>query len=190
MKRIECHRYRVRDVLTEVTKGVGPSWRQYRLVGATRDGIAPAQAAVGKSPERYKPVHPGTVFYNPMRILIGSIAMIREGEPSGITSPDYVVVRAVEDKLDPVYFYYWLRSEHGNHFIKSHARGAVRERLTFARLADAEILVPPIDWQRGYATIMSEVTRARAGIDIQLDALNALPGRLLAEVFENEAYES
>lgn len=122
MSRIVCQTYRVRDVLTEVTRGVGPTWQQYRVVGATRDGIAPAKAAVGKTPERYKPVHPGTVFYNPMRILIGSIAMIREGEPSGITSPDYVVMRAVEDKLDPTYFYYWLRSSFGEQFIKSHAR--------------------------------------------------------------------
>ena len=124
-------KHRVGDVLKEVTTGVGAAWRDYRVVGATRNGIAPAKAAVGKKPERYKPVLPGTVFYNPMRILIGSIAMIDQDEQPGITSPDYVVVRGVPGKLHPVYLYYWLRSEYGEHFIKSHARGAVRERMTF-----------------------------------------------------------
>jgi hypothetical protein len=67
------------DVLIEVKKGIGKEWAKYPVLGATRDGVAPAKELPGKHPERYKPVTAGTVFYNPMRILIGSIAGFTTG---------------------------------------------------------------------------------------------------------------
>ena len=57
---------RLADCLVEVTQGIGDQWKQFPVLGATRNGLAPAKEAVGKNPHRYKPVEPGTVFYNPM----------------------------------------------------------------------------------------------------------------------------
>jgi len=72
----------------------------------TRSGLAPARERPGKHAERYKPVTAGTVFYNPMRILIGSIAFVDDDDEPGIMSPDYVVLKlmpAVEvgEAFDP-----------------------------------------------------------------------------------------
>lgn len=114
------------DVLLEVKQGIGVRWADFPVLGATRDGLAPAKEPVGKNPERYKPVTVGTVFYNPMRILIGSIAMVDEGDAPGITSPDYVALRGREGLVDSRWFYYWLRSPDGERCIASLARGAVR----------------------------------------------------------------
>jgi type I restriction enzyme, S subunit len=75
------------DVLIEVKTGIGKDWAKYPVMGATRDGLALAKEPPGKKPQRYKPVFPGTVFYNPMRILIGSIAFVDDDDPAGITSP-------------------------------------------------------------------------------------------------------
>lgn len=61
------------EALIEVSSGVGASWSKYPVLGATRAGLALAKEPVGKSPERYKLVEPWTIFYNPMRILLGSI---------------------------------------------------------------------------------------------------------------------
>jgi type I restriction enzyme, S subunit len=83
------------EVLEEVKRGIGATWADYPVLGATRDGLAPAKEPVGKNPERYKPVTAGTVFYNPMRILIGSIAMVDDNDAPGITSPDYVALRGL-----------------------------------------------------------------------------------------------
>ena len=133
----------IADCLREVTQGIGPKWSDFPVLGATRAGLAPAKESVGKAPERYKPVRVGTVFYNPMRILLGSIALVDEGNAPGITIPDYVVMTAVEGVLHPRWFYHWFRSEDGAAFVRSLTRGAVRERLLFNRLAPAEIPVPP-----------------------------------------------
>jgi type I restriction enzyme, S subunit len=133
--------------LREVAKGVGEGWSGYALLGATRGGIAPAKERVGATPERYKLVIPGTIFYNPMRILLGSIARLDDDDVAGITSPDYVVFRTDQGALDDRWFYHWLRSWRGEALIKSLARGAVRERLLFKRLAAASIRAPSIGVQ-------------------------------------------
>ena len=167
-------RVRLSDCLTEVNKGVGPSWKNYRVLGATRDGLAAAKEPVGKQPERYKLVEPGTIFYNPMRILIGSIAFVDEGQEPGITSPDYVVFRSQQGIVHPRWLYYWLRSDQGAAFIKTLARGAVRERMLFRRLAAAETFIPPYDAQIEFANQVLAVQRARSAAEAQLEAATAL----------------
>lgn len=174
----------LRDCLNEVSSGVGATWKSYLVMGATRDGIAPAKEAVGKNPERYKLVEPGTIFYNPMRILIGSIAMIDEGEEPGITSPDYVVFKTAKDTLHPRWFYYWLRSSYGQACIKSLARGAVRERMLFRRLVSAEIDVPSWESQVDIAEKLKSVAELRRLVVEQLDTINKLPGVFLRKAFE------
>src|SRR2546425_764999 len=177
-------RLRLADGLEEVTKGVGSAWRQYRLVGATREGLAPAKEGIGKNPERYKLVAPGTIFYNPMRILLGSIALLDAGQEPGITSPDYVVFRARPGLIHPRWFYYWLRSEQGAAFVRTLARGAVRERMLFRRLAAVEAEVPAFEFQQGFASVVEPLERACAAAEAQLAVADALAVAYIRSVFE------
>ena len=172
------------DVLDEVKRGIGAGWADYRVLGATRAGLAAAKEPVGKNPERYKPVRVGTVFYNPMRILIGSIAMVDEADTPGITSPDYVVLRGREGVVDSRWFYYWLRSPFGEQCIASLARGAVRERMLFNRLAEGEIELPPYPLQQAASRALAELRPMKAKIEAQLQEIELLPSRLLAKAFE------
>jgi type I restriction enzyme S subunit len=174
---------RFADCLREVTQGVGDDWRKYPVLGATRAGLAPAKEGVGKNPGRYKPVHPGTIFYNPMRILLGSIAMLDEDDAPGMTSPDYVVMTAVPGRLSARWFYHWFRSRYGAEFIKSMTRGAVRERLMFKRLAPASFPVPDFTHQQTAAAQFAEIKKARAKLAEQQESLDHLPAALLREAF-------
>ena len=120
-----------------------------------------------------------------MRILIGSIAYIGEGDEPGITSPDYVVFQGKEGKVDSRWFYYWLRSPLGHQSIVSLARGAVRERMLFARLAEAEVELPDFKTQQECALVLAKAQRAitamKAAIAIQLTDLQQLPHRIISE---------
>jgi len=173
------------DVLTEIKSGIGKDWAKYPVLGATREGVAPAKERPGKTPERYKPVFPGTIFYNPMRILIGSIAYVGEGDQPGITSPDYVVFQGKEGKVDSRWFYYWLRSPLGHQSIVSLARGAVRERMLFARLAEAEVDLPDFDTQQKCGVVLAKaqcaIVTMKAAIATQLYDLQQLPHRIVCE---------
>jgi restriction endonuclease S subunit len=175
---------RLADCLDEVKGGINADWRQLPVLGATRDGLAPANDSVGKYPEKYKQVTPGTVFYNPMRIMIGSIPMLDEGQAAGITSPDYVVIRPRPGVVHFKWFYYWMRSPYGEAFIKRVSRGAVRERILFRRLAPEEIEIPAWDQQEKFAARMGAVERARAAAEAQLEAAKALPAAYLRDVFD------
>jgi len=176
----------LKQCLVEVASGVGPTWSQYQVIGATRAGLALAKEKVGKRPERYKLVDAGTIFYNPMRILLGSIATVDDGDEPGITSPDYVVFKTREGILHPRWFYYWFRSPYGEAFIKSLTRGAVRERLLFKRLSAAEIDVPPWDAQLHAAEKLKVVPRVKWAVSEQLDAINQMPAALLRQAFNGE----
>lgn len=180
------HTHLLGDCLIEVKNGVGAGWSSYPVLGATRDGLAPAKESVGKTPERYKLVDPVTVFYNPMRILLGSIAMVDEGDAPGITSPDYVVVKGQPGVLDTRWFYYWFRSEQGAQLIDSLSRGAVRERIMFNRLAVGKIELPDYETQLNASMRMKLIKPIVESINMELAAINALPAALLRRAFNGE----
>lgn len=177
------------EVLTEIKTGIGRDWANYPVLGATRSGVAPAKERPGKNPERYKPVFTGTIFYNPMRILIGSIAYIDDDNEPGITSPDYVVFTGKEKMVDSRWFYYWLRSPLGHQCIVSLARGAVRERMLFARLAEAQVELPDFETQQKFSLVLSraqrEITAMRSALATQLNDLQQLPHSIIAQSVES-----
>ena len=175
---------RLGEVLEEIKKGIGETWADYPVLGATRGGLAPAKEQPGKYPQRYKPVSCGTVFYNPMRIMIGSIAFVDDDDEPGITSPDYVALRGKPGLVDSRWFYYWLRSPYGEHCINSLARGAVRERMLFNRLAEGSILLPSYPEQLRASKALATLKSMKSAIQKQLNDLDKIPERLLAQAFE------
>lgn len=172
---------RLEDVLGEITWGVGAEWKSRPLLGASRGGLSLAKEPIGKSPERYKPVQAGCIFYNPMRVLLGSIAFVEEG--TGIVSPDYVAFTTKAGRLHSRWFYHWLRSELGEHFIKGFARGAVRERILFNRLVEGVVLIPSWEHQLKAVERMQGLPALNKGLADQLAALDLYPAALLRDAF-------
>ncbi|MGE0875204.1 MAG: hypothetical protein AB7O31_11110 [Burkholderiales bacterium] len=173
------------DLLEEVRQGIGPRWADFPVLGATRDGLAPAKEQPGKQAPKYKPAFPGTVFYNPMRILIGSIAFVDEDDAPGITSPDYVALRGKPETVDSRWFYQWLRSPLGAQCITSLARGAVRERMLFNRLAEGQIDLPGFAVQEKASLALKELKSLRRAIQNKLAEVDLLPQKILVQAFEN-----
>lgn len=184
IRKSETQSYSLGDVLEEVKNGIGKDWSDYPVWGATREGLAPAKEPPGKKPERYKPAFPGTVFYNPMRILIGSIAFVDTNEKPGITSPDYVALTGKNGIVDSRWFYFWLRSPLGKQCITSLARGAVRERMLFNRLIEGKIDLPDYKLQQTASKALAELKHLRKAIDIKMNEINLLPAKILSQVFE------
>lgn len=118
-----------------------------------------------------------------MRILLGSIALLDEGQEPGITSPDYVVFKTRSGVIHPRWFYYWLRSTDGAAFIRTLARGAVRERMLFRLLAAAEVDLPPFEAQSTFARAVGPIKRARAAAEAQLEGAKVLPASCVRAAF-------
>jgi len=175
---------RLGEALEEVKRGIGSDWASHPVLGATREGLAPAKEQPGKQAPKYKPATPGTVFYNPMRILIGSIAMVDEDDAPGITSPDYVVLRGKPGVVDSRWFYHWLRSPLGAHCIQNLTRGAVRERMLFNRLAEGEIALPSLAEQQRASAALRELRPLKRALESRLSEINRLPQKILSAAFE------
>ncbi len=179
-----AEKYSLGEVLKEVKAGIGENWSKYPVLGATRKGLAPAKEPPGKNPQKYKPAFQETVFYNPMRILIGSIAFVDDDDEPGITSPDYVVLRGKQGILDTRWFYYWLKSSLGEQCINSLARGAVRERMLFNRLSKGEIELPSYKAQLNASKALSEIKHMLRASEQQLRDIDAISSKILAHAFE------
>jgi type I restriction enzyme S subunit len=115
--------------------------------------------------------------------MIGSIAMLDEGEEPGITSPDYVVFRPRPGILHPRWFYYWLRSKYGEDLIRSLARGAVRERLLFKRLVPGVVTVPDWPTQNAIAQKLAVINTAEKTARESADITEELPAAFLRAFF-------
>lgn len=184
LKAGENKNYSLVDVLDEVKDGIGSYWKSYPVYGATRQGIALAKEPPGKNPQRYKPVAPGNVFYNPMRILIGSIAFAEDDVDDGITSPDYVVLKGKKSLVHSRWFYFWLRSPLGQRCINSLARGAVRERMLFNRLAEGNIELPDFSVQERASEALKNIRHEKANVNKQYSDIMALPNKILSNIFQ------
>ncbi len=120
-----------------------------------------------------------------MRILIGSIAFVDDDDQPGITSPDYVALTGKPGMVDSRWFYYWLKSPLGEQCINSLARGAVRERMLFNRLAEGEVELPNFKVQEKASKALAEIKPLRAAIEKQFQELELMPKKLLAQFFES-----
>jgi len=57
--------------------------------------------------------------------------------------------------------------------------------MLFNRLAEGSILLPPYEEQLRVSKALARLKSVKSGIQKQLDELNKIPERLLAQVFEN-----
>lgn len=98
-----------------------------------------------------------------------------------------MALRGRAERVDSRWFYYWLRSPEGERCIASLARGAVRERMLFNRLAEGEITLPPYEVQVKASQALADIRPLKTHVEAQLRDIELLPSRLLAAVFDAPA---
>lgn len=113
---------------------------------SNEDGITISKYAAEDKAEEYKVIEKGCFAYNPYRINVGSIALMKE-EKKGLISPAYVVFKPKPDSIIPELLLKFLKSAEGLRQIKQNARGTVRQALRFEDLCKIEITIPKYDEQ-------------------------------------------
>lgn len=94
-----------------------------------------------KNPRRYVVLRMGYFAYNPMRINVGSIGLVRNVFQQGKISPDYVVFKT-KPTLPAEFLFQFLKSSLGSKLIQNATFGAVRKRLYFKDMARLRIPLP------------------------------------------------
>ena len=101
-------------------------------------------ASVNKS--NYKIVKQNDFAYNPARINVGSIAMLRNNQV-GIVSPMYICFRANNNRILSSYLDYFSHSNKFNNEVLKNLEGSVRLCLSFESLSKIKIHLPSLDNQ-------------------------------------------
>jgi len=104
-----------------------------------------------------------------------------------IVKADCFRVRTDGAPVDPGFLVWFLNSPPTQAKIASQMRGATRPRVTLAMLKAVAIPLPPLTEQRQIVARLreqlAETDRAKAALEAQRKAIDALPAALLREVF-------
>jgi type I restriction enzyme S subunit len=142
------------------------------LMAVTKlDGMIPMRERVrSESVERCKVVRKDWFAYNPMRLNIGSIARWRS-EENVLVSPDYVVFKCDESKLDPSILDHLRGAHQWTEFVESSGDGSVRVRIWYSHLAHFKFHLPSLEEQRRIAAVLNACDKEITLLKQQLDAL-------------------
>ncbi len=116
----------------------------------------------------YKIVKTGQFAYNPSRINLGSIALLRDD--SCIVSPMYIVFEVSNlQKVLPEYLMLWFEREEFQRSTLFYAMGSVRDTFSFDLMQEVQIPIPDIEIQKSITEVYS-VYIMRKKINEQLKA--------------------
>jgi type I restriction enzyme S subunit len=99
----------------------------------------------------YKIINRNNFAYNPSRINVGSIALLKEYD-NGVLSPMYTVFKT---NLDPDFLNYFTNTHSFKEGIKRYLIGSVRQSLSFKDLGLLQISVPIISEQKRISKFLS-----------------------------------
>lgn len=104
----------------------------------------------------YKIVRKNQFAYNPSRVNVGSIDILKDYE-YGALSPMYIVFEVDTTKILPDYFKYYFQTNKFFENVKNNTQGSVRNSLSFKALTDFDYLLPPIEEQKKIVEIFEKV---------------------------------
>ena len=117
----------------------------------------------------YKVVRRGEFAYNPSRVNVGSLAMLKEYD-EGILSPMYIVFKANEN-IDKTYLLQCLQSWWFRGHIPAYTQGSVRDSLSFDGLCSMKFYIPTLQEQKAISAILEQADQE---IEIQKQKLTAM----------------
>jgi len=111
------------------------------------------RSVASEDSSNYKIVRKGQFAYNPSRVNVGSLDLLRTFD-SGILSPMYVVFETDRSKLLPEFLYYHLKSYWFTRNIPMFVQGSVRDSLSFDGLSGMKFFIPSIQEQVAIVKIL------------------------------------
>ena len=116
----------------------------------------------------YTVVREGMVAYNPSRLNIGSIAMLKSSLP-GLVSPMYIVFSIDEEKVCRQYFDYLMHSTYVANKIDSFKEEGARFRFDYLRWNWIMIQIPPKQIQEKIVRVLNCFTELITKLTAELE---------------------
>ena len=116
----------------------------------------------------YTVIRNGMVAYNPSRLNIGSIGMLKYDEP-GLVSPMYVVFEIDQSKVNKEYFEYLMKSTYVSKMIDSYKEEGARFRFDFSRWNWINVQIPPLEIQECIVKMLNSHTELIKALYAELE---------------------
>jgi type I restriction enzyme, S subunit len=158
-----------------------------RVMGVTNSrGLVPMrEQTIGGDLTRYKILPPRAFAYNPMRINVGSISMLRE-DFEVLVSPDYVLFECLPTRLDADFLDHLRQSHFWSHYINAGSSGSVRMRTYYDDLAAIRIKLPPLKKQQEISYVLNTVKHEIRLIKLQAKATSRQERGLMEKLLTGE----
>lgn len=134
-----------------------------------------------KNVSNYKIVKEYDIAYNPSRINVGSIAVLKDYE-KGIVSPMYVIFRLKKD-LNLTYFENLIETHLFKHYVIVGCSGSVRESLNYEELEKFQFQFPCLAEQTKIANYLSAIDQKISFTQQQLEQTQRFKKGLLQKMF-------
>lgn len=111
------------------------------------------RSVASEDASNYKIVRKGQFAYNPSRVNVGSLDLLRNFD-EGILSPMYIVFSTNEKHLLPDFLYFHLKTQWFYGHIPMFLQGSVRDSLSFDGLCSMKFFIPSIEEQKAIVQIL------------------------------------
>ena len=132
----------------------------------------------------YTVVREGMVAYNPSRLNIGSIAMLKSDIP-GLVSPMYIVFSIDEKKVYRKYFEYLMHSPYVTNKVDAYKEEGARFRFDYSRWNWIMVQIPPMPIQYEIVRILDTFTELTVELTAELTARKKQYNYYASLMFEN-----
>ena len=116
---------------------------------------------------------------------VGSLGIpfvVKDDSPFYFKDGNLVWLKHFQD-IDPIFLYYWIKSENGYNALYNIAIGSAQKALTIAAIKGYEIPLPPLQTQHRIATILSRYDSLIENYQKQIKLLEEVAQRLYKEWF-------
>ena len=116
---------------------------------------------------------------------VGSLGIpfvVKDDSPFYFKDGNLVWLKHFQD-IDPIFLYYWIKSENGYNALYNIAIGSAQKALTISAIKGYEIPLPPLQTQHRIATILSRYDSLIENYQKQIKLLEEAAQRLYKEWF-------
>jgi type I restriction enzyme, S subunit len=161
----------------------GGSVPRLMIADITRDGmmVTPSiDSLTEEGAKRSRAMPAGSV----VMAVSGAVGLPAILELDSCIHDGFVGFRNLDERIDPIFFYYWLLSMRAQNSSKG--TGAIWINLTTDQVSKFAVPLPPMDLQKKFSSQLAEINRTKDAQRTHLDKLECLFASLQYLAFRGE----
>lgn len=143
------------------------------------------RSVASEDASNYKIVKKGQFAYNPSRVNVGSLDLLRNFD-EGILSPMYVVFSTDKKSLLADFLYFHLKTQWFYGHIPMFVQGSVRDSLSFDGLCSMKFFIPTLEEQAAICSVLQASEKEISLLKIKAEKLREKKKGLMQQLLSGK----